>query len=100
MLLVESFEPQHGEISVRVRKGDDPKTGDKDLFIEVWKAGRGFVSSTKVSDKLSKVYDDDKFGGISWSRDCKKIVFIGEVAPPTKYNSFFTDEEKKSEEPD
>ena len=92
LLLVESYEPQYGEISVRFRKGDDPNTGDKDLFIEVWKAGRGFVSSMKVSDKLSKVYNDDKFGGISWSRDCKKIVFIGEVPPPAKYNSFFIDE--------
>ena len=59
----------------------------------------GFRSSLKVNDKLTKVYNDTVFGGISWSRDSKKIVFIGEVPETEKYKAYFRDpEESKKEE--
>ena len=59
----------------------------------------GFRSSLKVNDKLTKVYNDTVFGGISWSRDSKKIVFIGEVPETEKYKAYFRDpEEPKKEE--
>lgn len=62
---------QDGTTEVRFRQKD------KDIFAEVWDR-RGFVSSLKVTDKLSKVYNDLFFGGVSWSRDGRKVVFIGE----------------------
>jgi hypothetical protein len=83
---------------VKFRKGEK---NEKDVFIEVWsneKSG-GFVSSLKVTDKLTKVYNDTVFGGISWSRDHKKIVFVGEVPEIANYKPFFKDpEEPKKEE--
>jgi hypothetical protein len=39
---------------VRFRKGEK---NDKDLFIEVWNE-RGFVKSSKVSEKVTKLYND------------------------------------------
>ena len=59
---------ESGQTQVRFRKGEK---NDKDIFIEVWSAGQatGLVSSLKVTDKLSKVYNDVVFGKIAWSRD-------------------------------
>lgn len=88
-LLAETTDPQTGEHVVRLRKGEK---NEKDVFIEVWNAGepKGFRSSLNVTEKLTKVYNDVVFGGIQWSRDSKKIVFIGE-APEVKYKPFFKD---------
>jgi len=76
------------------------------VFIEVWKE-TGFVSSLKVTDKLKAVYNDAIFGGISWSKDGTKIVFIGEIPEIAAYKSWFKDaeepkpeaEKKEGEEP-
>lgn len=99
-LVGESFEPNFGEVAVRFRKGSDPKAGDKELYIEVW-TQEGFVTSLKVDSKVTKVYNDSVFGGISWSKDCSKICFVGEVPAIAKYEAFFKDEaeEEKKEEP-
>lgn len=96
-LLAESWEPKKGQVCVRFKKGEE---SDKEVYIEVWRAGHGFVSSLKVNDKLAKIYNDSVFGGISWSRDGKRIVFVGEVPPVEKYTQFFKDEveEEKKEE--
>ena len=100
ILLAETWEPKNGEVCVRFKKGEDPKAGDKELYIEVWRADQGFVSSLKVNDKLAKVYNDTVFGGLSWSPDGKRIIFIGEVPPVEKFTPFFKDEsdEKKADE--
>lgn len=59
---------------------------------------RGFVSSRKVTDKVSKIYNDPIFGGASWSRDESKIVFIGEKADPPAYKSYWEDQDPKKPE--
>ncbi len=77
------------KVQVRFRKGEK---NDKDLFIEVWRdQDRGFISSRKVTDKCSKVYNDAVFGGASWSRDETKIVFIGEKPEVANYKNFWED---------
>ena len=53
-------------------------------------------STLKVTDKLTKIYNDAIFGGISWSQDESKICFIGEVPEPAVYKNHW--EAKKSEE--
>lgn len=82
---------------VRFRKGEK---NEKDLFIEVWRdQERGFITSRKISDKVTKVYNDAIFGSISWSRDETKIAFIGEKPEPAAYKNYWEDEQpKKSEE--
>ena len=78
LVACQSEEPLYGKNQVRFRKGEK---NEKDLFIEVWKAGvpMGFQSSIKVSEKVSMVYNDTVFGGIQWSPDGNKIVFVGEL---------------------
>jgi hypothetical protein len=93
-LLAETTDPLTGQYSVRFRKGEGES---KDVFVEVW-TDQGFRSSLKVTDKMTKVYNDTVFGGISWSKDSKHIVFIGEKPEVAKYKPFFKDEEEKKEE--
>ena len=52
----------------------------------------------KVTDKMTMVYNDTVFGGIAWSRDSKKIVFIGEKPEVASYKPFFKDPEEKKED--
>lgn len=68
------------------------------MYMEVWRKDTGFVSSLKVSDKLKAVYNDTVFGGVSWSKDGQKIVFIGEVPDIEKYNAYFKDPEEPKKE--
>jgi hypothetical protein len=56
------------------------------------------VSSVKVSDKVTKVYNDVVFGGISWSADETKICFVGENPEVAKYNNPWDLPEEKKEE--
>jgi len=46
-------------------------------------------SSLKITTKISKVYNDVVFGGISWSSDEQKIVFIGEVPEIAEFKNPF-----------
>ena len=99
-LLAETTDPHTGQYSVRFRKGEK---NDKDVFIETWSAAdqKGFRSSLKVTEKLTKVYNDTVFGGIQWSPDAKKIVFVGENPEVANYKPFFKDpEEPKKEDKD
>ncbi len=80
---------------MRFRKGEK---NEKDLFIEVWNERQGFVSSRKISDKVSKVYIDPSFGPASWSKDESKIVFVGEKPEPASYKNLWEDEPPKKEE--
>jgi hypothetical protein len=84
--VLESTSPS-GQWQVRVRAGDKAE----DLWLEVWGA-QGLVSSLKASDKTSKVYNDDLFGGVSWSMSEGKVCFVGEVAAPKKFKSYFEEE--------
>lgn len=79
---------------MRFRKGEK---NDKDLFIEVWNQ-RGFVKSRKVSDKVTKLYNDAVFGGIAWSRDETKIVFVGERPEPASFKNYWEDQDPKKQE--
>ena len=75
-----------GAFSVRFRKG---AKNEKDVFIEVWNSHSSLAmqSCLKVSDKLSKVYNDVVFGGISWSHDESKICFVGEKPEPPSFKN-------------
>jgi len=45
------------------------------------------------------LYNDTVFGGVQWSPDGQKIVFVGEVPEVAKYDTYFKDfEEPKPEE--
>ena len=76
----------------------------KDLYIEVWNPDSSgcFESSLKISEKVSKLFSDTVFGGISWSKDESKVCFIGEIPDPKEYKSPWenkkSEEEKKKEE--
>ena len=47
---------------------------------------------------MSKIYNDAVFGGIKWSPDLNKIVFIGEIPSISKYESFFKDSEENEKD--
>lgn len=88
-----------GNLSVRFRKGEK---NDKDVFIEVWVTSRSQAhrSVLKVTDKMTKVYNDSVFGGICWSKDESKICFVGEMPEPASYKNHWEpkkEEEKKNE---
>lgn len=83
-----------GQFTVRFRKG---VKNDKDVFIEVWNQ-TGFSSGLKVTDKMTKVYNDTVFGGFAWSADEKKIAFIAEVPEIASYKNPF--EETKKPDPE
>ena len=53
-------------------------------------------STLKVTEKMSKVYNDVVFGGIAWSQDESKICFVGEIPEPAAYKNPW--ENKKTEE--
>ena len=74
------------------------RKGEKDLFIEVWADSTSgtFKSSLKVTATVSKVYRDEVFGDISWSKDESKICFVGEVPPVASFKSPW--ENKKEED--
>ena len=86
-----------GKSKVIVRGGDKPDS--KDLFFELWAEDTegGFLSSLKVDDKVTSLYRDVVFGGISWSKDETKICFVGEVPPVAKFKSPYENKEKKEE---
>ena len=46
-------------------------------------------SSLKITTKIAKVYNDVVFGGISWSCDEQKIVFIGEEPEIAEFKNSF-----------
>ena len=83
-------------MSVRFRKGEK---NDKDIFIEVWnsQSSQALQSTLKVTDKMSKVYNDVVFGGIAWSNDESKICFIGEKPEPESYKNFWDDKKPEAE---
>ena len=56
------------------------------------------MSTTKVTDKVAKIYNDAVFGGIRWNKDETKICFVGEVPDPAAFKNPFEAEKKKSEE--
>jgi len=75
-------------------------TNEKDIFMEVWRetSSQSLVSTTKVTDKVAKIYNDPVFGGIKWNRDETKICFVGEVPDPAAFKNPFETDKKKSEE--
>lgn len=86
-VLFQTTEPKTQKLTVRFRKGEK---NDKDLFIEVW-TPRGFVSSRKVSDKVTKIYNDSVFGSATWSADQSKIIFVGEKPESASYKNYWED---------
>jgi len=46
-------------------------------------------STLKITTRIAKVYNDVVFGGISWSCDEQKIVFIGEVPEIAEFKNPF-----------
>ena len=93
-LLAESTS-RSGNLCVRLRKGDK---NEKDVFIEVWtsNSSQALRQTLKVTDKMSKIYNDVVFGGISWSDDESKLCFIGEIPEPAAFKNPW--ENKKAEE--
>ena len=99
-LLLASQSPWSDSLQIRFRKGEK---NDKDVYIEVWRdEDQALISSRKITDKCSKIYNDATFGGVSWSRDESRIVFIGEKPEPATYKNYWEDEQsepsKKEEE--
>lgn len=88
--------PHSSKVQLRFRKGEK---NDKDLFIEVWNE-RGFVSSRKVSDKVTKIYNDAVFGSVAWSKDETRVAFVGEKAEPAAYKNYWEDEAPPKKEED
>ena len=43
------------------------------------------------------MYNDSIFGGVAWSRDESKILFIGEKPEPATYKNYWEDAKKKEE---
>lgn len=86
-----------GTRSVRFRKGEK---NEKDVYIEVWSSSssQALRSSLKVTDKMSKLYNDSVFGGISWSKDETKICFIAEVPEPAAYKNPWENKKPEAEE--
>jgi len=58
-VLFSSTSPSTGKKAVRFRKGEK---NEKDIFVEIWDAKKGIVFSKKVSDKVTKIYNDAIFG--------------------------------------
>jgi len=98
-MLFQTSAPWSNSVQVRFRKGEK---NEKDLFVEVWRSedSRGFVSSRKVSDKVTKIYNDAVFGTAAWSRDESKIVFVGERPEPATYKNYWEDEQPAKKEED
>ena len=73
------------------------------IWIELWE--RSGLRYSKKAPSLGLVYNDPVFGGISWSRDERKVAFIGQRPEEKQFKSHFADpeeqktkEEKKEEE--
>jgi hypothetical protein len=97
-VLFSTTAPWSNKVQLRFRKGEK---NDKDLFIEVWREhDRGFTSSRKVSDKVTKVYNDAVFGTVAWSRDETRVVFVGERPEPPSYKNYWEDEQPKKDKPE
>ena len=86
-------------MSIRYRKGEK---NEKDVYIEVWASSRSMAhrSVLKVTDKMTKVYNDTVFGGISWSKDESKICFVGETPEPATYKSHWEPAKKEEDKKD
>lgn len=56
-----------------------------------------YLISKKIHDKCSAVYNNALFGGVSWSRDSTKVVFIGEKPEPASYKNFWEDNDAQDE---
>lgn len=93
-VVLESWSP-FGDACVRVRQGAKEA---KELWLELWRGDVGLEKATKISDAAGKIYDDVVFGGVSWNRNCDKIVFVAEVNKPKAYDNAF--EIKKKAESD
>ena len=78
---------------MRVRKASE----GKDIFIEIWNE-HGLTSTLKVTDKVSKVYNDVVFGAMQWSADETKICFVGETPDVANYKNPWDQPEKKTED--
>lgn len=61
---------------------------DKDLYLESWDE-TGYLESFKLLE-VTSVYNDSVFGGISWSKDRRSIVFISEKPETFAYNPFWS----------
>ncbi|GBG25434.1 Acylamino-acid-releasing enzyme [Hondaea fermentalgiana] len=85
-------DPKVSPRSIRVRKG---AKDDKELWLELWAPGHGLVKAVKLSEVASKVYNDAVFGGIRWSPDGNKVVFVGEEAKPKGYANAFAPDNKE-----
>ena len=67
------------------------------IWIELWE--RSGLRYSKKAPSLGMVYNDAVFGGISWSRDERKVAFIGQRPEEKQFKSHFADpEEQKKEE--
>ena len=72
------------------------------MYIEVWASSNSMAhrSVLKVTDKMTQVYNDSIFGGISWSQDESKICFVGEAPEPATYKNHWEPEKKEEDKKD
>lgn len=75
----------------------DPKN-EKALYLEHWDQG-GYQTSLKLPD-WGSLYNHPVFGGISWSKENDKIVFIAEKKATEAYEPYWDSEFQKEKTED
>ena len=92
-------EPSDKFVVVKSEKEDQKVIIRKDtkneklLYLEHWDLD-GLSTSLKLNN-ISKIHNNSVFGGISWSKNKDKIVFIAEREDVTDYTPYWDSENKK-----
>ncbi|XP_018430584.1 PREDICTED: acylamino-acid-releasing enzyme [Nanorana parkeri] len=83
-----SSESPSGALKAVLRETKNKK-GEDTQFLEVWEKNRKVKSINLTAlDKHGKVYEDEQFGCLSWSRSESRLLYIAEKKRP-KTKSFF-----------
>ena len=69
---------------------------EKQLYLEHWDQD-GLSTSLKLNN-VSKIHNNNVFGGISWSKNSDKIVFIAEREEINDYSPYWDSENKKDKD--
>ncbi|MEE6519316.1 hypothetical protein FKM82_031024, partial [Ascaphus truei] len=83
-----SRESPSGALKAVLRETKNSK-GEDTQSLEIWNKNRKVKSINLTAlEKHGKVYDDDQFGGLSWSHSESHLLYIAEKKRP-KVESFF-----------
>uniref|UniRef100_T1J7M8 acylaminoacyl-peptidase n=1 Tax=Strigamia maritima TaxID=126957 RepID=T1J7M8_STRMM len=91
---------KNGNKTVVLRMIKLNKTEEKQ-FLEIWEESEKIINlDLKALDIHGKVYEDSVFGGLRWSPDEKKIVYVAEKKKPSTESFFKTKSASSKETPD